>query len=848
VRLLRLKLACNSASLIVRRALPAVVGIIVPIAAWAGTAPLWGIDAGGTVTAIAANRDVVYIGGTFQFVGPSTGGGVPVDAMTGEPSTDFPPVTGYAWVSISDGRGGWYIGGNFRAVGGRPHANLAHILSDGSVDDWNADTNDFVLSLVLEDHTLYVGGAFTTIAGQSRHAVASFDVRSGSLEPWQPDPNGPVTTMVVRDQRLYLGGVFSVFDGQPRENLAAVDLHGSPGRRAVSQRPRPTPRTPFLTPWNPAVEYNEDPPAFVWALATDDRSIFIGGTFSRVSGQARSCLAAVDPNSGTVLPWAPQVQLKYNPYYYVPLVRAMAIDNGHLYVGGHFSSISGIDRNGFASIDTRSGAVKSWKPELADALPYAEVDAIAANDGAVYVGGSFHSANGVTRENAASFDEASGMLTEWRPRPNNTPYTLGIGQKSIYVGGPFTSTWNWEPRQKLAALDRHTGKLLPWNPGVAGFIVNALALQDSTLYIGGAFGSIGKKPRAGIAAVNTANGEVTDWNPGCNGGAESFLIRGSTLYVGGEFSQFGGKPRQNAASVDRGSGAVLDWNPSADDVVSALVQTGETIVMGGWFRSVGGQPRYRLAAVDSVIGALTPWNPAADDVVEALCLVDDKLYVGGGFRTLGSLPRSGLGAIDMPTGRVTDWNPNPSSYGPTIHALASSGSTIFIGGDFRSIGTESKAFLAAADASTGLVDTSFPDADNPVWSLTADGSDLFAGGSFNAVGGVPHAGTVAIALGTSKRMAAPVTARPETRLALAMAPNPIRSYATLHYSLPSRIPVTLAIYDIQGRVVSKLAEKEIQDAGPHEVTVRADRWRPGTYFVRLEILSATLTRRIAVVR
>jgi hypothetical protein len=128
-----------------QRVLIALAGIVVPLAAWAGKPSLWGVDAGGTVTAIAANRDVVYIGGAFQFVGPSTGGGVPVDAVTGEPSPDFPPVTGYAWVSISDGRGGWYIGGNFRAVGGQPHSNLAHILSDGSVDDWNADTDDFVL-------------------------------------------------------------------------------------------------------------------------------------------------------------------------------------------------------------------------------------------------------------------------------------------------------------------------------------------------------------------------------------------------------------------------------------------------------------------------------------------------------------------------------------------------------------------------------------------------------------------------------------------------------------------------------------------------------------------------------
>jgi hypothetical protein len=826
----------------------ALSGTVSPMAR-ADTPPLWGVDAG-TVTAIAANRDAIFIGGAFRSVGPSTGGGVPVDAVTGAPAPNFPRVTGYAWVSISDGEGGWYIGGNFRAVGGKPHANLAHILSDGSVDDWNADTNDFVLSLLLQGHTLYVGGAFTTIAGKSRHAVAAFRLPSGSIEDWHPDPNGPVTAMVMHDQRLYFGGVFTTFDGQPRNDLAAVDLRGSARRESAPQHFAAASRTniPALTSWSPSVEYNEDPPAFVWALASDEKNIFIGGTFSTVSGQPRSCLAAVDPDSGTVRPWAPRVQLTTNPYYYVPLVRAMALDKNHLYIGGHFSSVDGGERNGLASVDTRTGAVEAWKPELVDVLPYAEVDAIGVSDGVVYVGGSFYSVNGVTRENAVSFDETKGTLTEWRPRPNNGIYALGMGHSSIYVGGPFTSIWNWEPRRSLAALDRHTGKLLPWNPGITGFIVNGLALHDSTLYIGGAFWEVGGKPRTGIAAVSATTGAVTDWNPGSNGGAQTFLVSGSTLYVGGQFSQFGGQPRRNVAAVDLDSGALLDWKPEADDVVSALIQNGGNILMGGWFRRIGGQPRYGLAAVDTTAGALTPWNPAANDVVEALSLHDNKLYVGGGFTTLGSLPRAGVGAIDVTTGIVTDWNPNPSSYGPTVHALASSEATVFIGGDYRSIGGTSKGFLAAVDAVTGSVNTSFPDADNVVWSLVADGGDLFAGGSFNAVGGVPHAGLVGLPISARTVPMLALASQPFEAFEISSSPNPVRSAATLHYTLPMRTPVTLEIYDVQGRAVARLADRDIQEAGAHDVAFDTRGWRSGHYFLRFAALGRTLTRKITVLR
>ena len=84
----------------------------------------------GQVLAQVLRGNTLYVGGMFNFVGPVTGAGVPVDINTGSPSPDFPVVNGTVMTAIPDGAGGWYIGGQFTAVGASLRGNLAHVLAD----------------------------------------------------------------------------------------------------------------------------------------------------------------------------------------------------------------------------------------------------------------------------------------------------------------------------------------------------------------------------------------------------------------------------------------------------------------------------------------------------------------------------------------------------------------------------------------------------------------------------------------------------------------------------------------------------------------------------------------------
>ena len=165
----------------------------------------------GTVNAIAVDGDYTYIGGSFTYVGPNTGYGAKITTTSTSPNMSFPKVNGFISCSVSDGNGGWYLGGHFTKVGSYTRNYIAHILSDGSVDaTWNPDANNNVLSIAVSGSDIYVGGLFTSIGGQSRNHLAKLNNTDGSADStWNPNSNGYyVNLIVIEESDIYIGGGF----------------------------------------------------------------------------------------------------------------------------------------------------------------------------------------------------------------------------------------------------------------------------------------------------------------------------------------------------------------------------------------------------------------------------------------------------------------------------------------------------------------------------------------------------------------------------------------------------------------------------------------------------------------
>lgn len=89
-------------------------------------------------------------------------------------------------------------------------------------------------------------------------------------------------------------------------------------------------------------------------------------------------------------------------------------------------------------------------------------------------------------------------------------------------------------------------------------------------------------------------------------------------------------------------------------------------------------------------------------------------------------------------------------------------------------------------------------------------------------------------------------------LALRVAPVPSRSNTSLAFDLPSSGPVSIAIFDVAGRLVRSVVS-DPRPAGRHTATwdgrSRSGVEAPaGVYFARLERGGDVLTRRIVLVR
>lgn len=127
-----------------------------------------------------------------------------------------------------------------------------------------------------------------------------------------------------------------------------------------------------------------------------------------------------------------------------------------------------------------------------------------------------------------------------------------------------------------------------------------------------------------------------------------------------------------------------------------------------------------------------------------------------------------------------------------------------------------------------------------MWSLAAEGNTVYVGGGFTRAGGLPAMGLAAFSIPEP-----PVPAPAPFALAQSV-PNPARSSAIIRFGLPRGSPVTLSIYDLQGRRVARLLDHEWREAGTHEVAVPRAGWKPGVYLYRLEAEGLSATRKMVL--
>jgi len=316
-----------------------------------------------------------------------------------------------------------------------------------------------------------------------------------------------------------------------------------------------------------------------------------------------------------------------------------------------------------------------------------------APDGTNYIGGSFsyvgpktgcgvavNATNGTVQ---TAFPEVQGPVCAVAPD----------GSGGFYVGGHFSSVGGVACKNVVHILAGGSLDTTFDANASASDEVYALAVSGSTLYVGGSFDTIGGQARNHVAALDTTSGDATTWNPGADGTVYALAVSGSTVYAGGEFTTIGGQSSNHLAALDATSGAAdttFAANASANNDILALAVSDSTVYAGGAFTTIGGQSSNYLAALDATSGAPDTTfdaNASAGGDIYALAVSGSTLYVGGHFNTIGGQPRNNVAALDATSGDATTWNPDAGS---DIEALAVSGSTVYVGGYFGSIGVQAR--------------------------------------------------------------------------------------------------------------------------------------------------------------
>lgn len=679
------------------------------------TAP-WGVDTGVGAQAIGPDG-TRYIAGGFTTIGISIGSAEAFSSGENAQPLGMPRVKGKVNAIETDGLGGWYIGGDFSSVDGKPRNNLAHINNQGVLTDWAPSINNSVSVIAADREAIYIGGTFTEINEQERPKLAAFNAYyqtsqnswkfSGSLKNWQPvssgasnieiDNNyiyissadsiyaigrnsdssdwsisvdGSVMDLMVHDGIVYAGGSFSSIDGKVRGKLAAIDNNGQ------------------LTNWSPDVEGTA-----VRCLYESGGRIYLGGNFTHIEGEARSNIASLDLN-GNITPWSPTTDGE--------VYSISSTEDETIYLVGSFDHVNGIARPHAASVDS-NGKLNDWSITLGrgHAGSNPSIRTLSTQKNAIYIGGNFSQLGLFPRNGLAAFDNEEN-LTEWKPSVDGLVITLTVAGDTIYFGGEFSRVDD-ESRNHLAAVDT-AGNIMAWSPS-ANNRVDILKYDDGVIYIAGIFTSVNDTERNRLAALNET-GSLTSWSPEINGTLVSAMeTYGNRIYVGGNFTQANSQNRKYLTAFDK-SGHLTSWWPIVNGQVTSLAIKEDTIYAGGRFDYAHPEDRNGLAAF-GLSGSLATWNPSitnyAGFIPAAIAVGSNEIYVSGAFHEINGMKLNHccLASFGF-DGQLTNWRPKPDQYALARSIILGNGK-VYLGGHFTEMGGKVRAGMAAFYEETGTI-------------------------------------------------------------------------------------------------------------------------------------------------
>lgn len=643
------------------------------------------------------------------------------------------------------------LGGEFTQLLGQTglRNRIARIFPNGSPDpDFNPGADGVVNCFALQpDGKILVGGDFTTFGGQPRDRIARLN-EDGSLdESFNPGANGAVTCVAIQNNgKILVGGSFSNCGGAARASIARLNEDGT-----------------LDTTFNPGA--NGD--VLCFALQPDGKFL-VGGRFTTLSGGARQRLGRLNSNGS--------LDTGFNPAASGDVTSLVLQSDGKILVGGNFSTIGGATRHRMARLETDGTADTTFDGGFSSTSGIVN-SVVIQQEGHILVGGAFTSVAGSPRSRFARFlnpDATSELSVQ-----NSTQIDWTRGGSAPDLEQVAFDSWNgteWValgPAQRVPGGWQATGLSLPSDglirahgrlgdgSGSTGMIEQFLeigtpqfpglevrlnegepigkgrgaleydlafgeettATQTITLKNTGSVALTGLVAQIGAAIIPQFSAGALSSTTLAPGQSLTFPVEFVPSREGEFFSNieiFSNDPydsRFDVSLVGIYSRVAPEFTaPLINSTVnSAVTQLDGRVLIGGAFTTVDGIQRLRIARLKSD-GALDPeFNPGVTGTVSSMvALPDGSIFAGGSFTTFGGQPAAALGRL----------NPDGSSSTPVslysdgpIHTLMAlpDGKVFAAGERFTTYDSVFTAFRVNGD---GTLDTGF----EPLESSFADGA------------------------------------------------------------------------------------------------------------------------------
>ncbi len=742
-------------------------------------------DADRTVYATAIQADgKILVGGSFTTLGGQACKSIGRLNTDGTLDTTFNPgaIGSVSCLAVQAG-GKILVGGNFTNLAGQARNNIGRLNSDGTLDStFNPGAGGGSYSTVFclapqVDGKILVGGAFTTLGGQSRNHIGRLN-NDGTLDTtFNPGASGSVYSLAVQaDGKILVGGDLTTLGGQLHSGVARLNSDG-----AVD------------TTFNPVGI------GFVFSLALQaDGKILVAGGFAAPDGQTAHWLCRLNGDGTRDAGFDPGA---------TDLVFCLALQaDGKILLGGTFTTLGGQSRNHIGRLNSDGTLDTTFNPGAGGSDPWVHALAVQA-DGKIVVGGGFTTLGGQLCNHLGRLNNTSPATQSLSLDGADIAWLRGGSSPEVWRTRFDASTNNGKDWADLGAGMRISGG---WRlPGVSvpagatirgrGFVTSGIR-NGSAWFVESIIGApvvvsqpVSRTNNAGTAATFNVlaagtpplsyqwrKGGVNLGNGGNIAGAQTATLTlrnvvhadegGYSVIISNTFGSVTSLVAgltvvdpfiaNQPASQSANPGYTVEFSVAAagtapfsyqwrKDGAALAGATAASVTLTNVQRADAGPYDVVVSngfgTVTSLVALLTvnlafpdAFNPNANGGIYATAIQPDgKILVGGNFTMLGGKPRSNLARLNTDGRLDSTFNPGANS---TVYSLAvQADGKILVGGNFTALAGQTRTDIGRLH-SDGTLDTTFnPGANSTVYSLAvqADGK-ILAGGYFTTLGGQPR--------------------------------------------------------------------------------------------------------------